>query len=188
MSLSHSQTPDEEELRKHAENDAELLDLLDEKGRVKGVVRRSEVHGNPSLRHPSVHVFVVNSKGEFFLQKRSDYKKVQPGKWDTSVGGHIPAGESYEQGALRELEEELGVFMPDASRLEFRHDFIWKSDFETEHTRTFILRYDGPFKLNPAEVSDGRFWTVEEIKKAYGRGVFTPNLEVELKQLGIVQA
>ena len=165
-----------------------MLDLLDEQGRVVGMVRRSEVHGNPSLRHPSVHVFVVNSKGDVFLQRRSDYKKVQPGKWDTSVGGHIPAGENYEQGALRELEEELGVTLPDTSRLVRHHDFVWQTDFETEHTRTFILRYEGPFKLHPAEVSDGRFWTVGEIRASYGRGVFTPNLELELRNLGIVQA
>ncbi len=186
--MSHPpQNPsNEEELRNLAENGAELLDSLDEKGRVIGVVRRSDAHGNPALRHPSVHVFVINAAGEYFLQKRSEYKKVQPGKWDTSVGGHIPAGETYEQGALRELEEELGVVLSDPARLEFHHDLIWQSDFETEHTRTFILRYDGPFKVNPVEVSDGKFWPEEELREACGKGVLTPNLELELKNLGIV--
>ncbi len=186
MTHHHSHPSDEEELRKLAENGGEMLDRLDEKGRVIGTVRRSDAHGNPALRHPSVHVFVVNAAGEYFLQKRSGYKKVQPGKWDTSVGGHIPAGETYEQGALRELQEELGVTLPDASRLEFHHDFIWESGFETEHTRTFILRYEGPFRLNPAEVSDGRFWSMDELRKTFGRGILTPNLELELKNLGIV--
>jgi isopentenyldiphosphate isomerase len=176
----------ESELRKAAENDGEMLDLLDEQWRVVGSVRRGEVHGNPSLRHPSVHIFVMNAKGEIFLQKRSPYKKVAPGKWDTSVGGHIPAGESYENGALRELSEELGVSLPDPSRLEYHHDFIWSTDFETEHTRTFLLRHEGPFHLHPAEVSEGRFWTAAELKAAAGTGVLTPNLEEELRLLKIL--
>ncbi len=138
------------------------------------------------MRHPSVHIFVMNAKREYFLQKRSLYKKVQPGKWDTSVGGHIPSGESYEKGALRELREELGVSLLDASALEPHHDFIWATDFETEHTRTFILRHEGPFQLNPAEVSEGRFWTVPELREAVGTGVLTPNLEAELRHLGIL--
>jgi isopentenyldiphosphate isomerase len=186
MTHCHPQPSDEEELRKQAENGAEMLDLLDEKGRVIGTVQRSDAHGNPALRHPSVHIFVVNSKGEYFLQKRSVYKKIQPGKWDTSVGGHIPAGETYEQGALRELEEELGVSLPDASPLKLHHEFVWQSSFETEHTRTYILRYEGPFKLNPVEISEGRFWPVEELKKNLGKGILTGNLEAELKYLGIV--
>jgi len=177
--------PTESELQKAAENDGEMLDLLDASGNVVGVVQRAKVHGNPALRHPSVHVFVVNSKSEYYLQKRSHYKKIQPDKWDASVGGHIPAGETYEQGALRELQEELGVALDDASRLERHHDFVWATDFETEHTRTFILRHEGPFHPSPAEVSDGRFWTAEELKAAYGTGIFTPNLELELRQMGV---
>ena len=173
------------DLQKAAENDEEILDLLDASGNVTGTVRRAEVHGNPSLRHRAVHVFVTDSQGRYFLQKRSSYKRVQPDKWDTSVGGHIPAGETYEQGALRELEEELGIILADPTHLVKRHDFIWSTDFETEHTRTFLLLYEGPFHLNAAEISDGRFWTVDELRNSYGLGVFTPNLELELRQLGI---
>ena len=178
--------PTESDLRKAAEYDDEMLDQLDESGRVVGTVRRALVHGNPALRHPSVHVFVVNAAGAYYLQKRSPYKRVQPNKWDTSVGGHIPAGESYEQGAVRELEEELGIRLDDPSRLARHHDFIWATDYETEHTRTFLLRHEGPFRLNPAEVADGRFWTTDELRAAVGKGELTPNLEMELGYLGIL--
>jgi len=176
---------DPDALRRAAENDGEMLDLLDEAGRVIGTVQRSLVHGNPALRHRAVHVFVTDGKGAYYLQKRSPYKRVQPGKWDTSVGGHVPSGESYEQGALRELEEELGVQLPDASSLLFHHDFVWATDFETEHIRTFLLTYEGPFHCNEAEVSEGRFWTVEELRSARAQGILTPNLELELKHLGV---
>lgn len=168
-----------------AENDEEMLDLLDAEGRVIGTVRRGLVHGDPSLRHRAVHVFVVNAAGDFYLQKRSARKKVQPDKWDTSVGGHVPSGESYEEGARRELEEELGVPLEDPSALRFHHDFVWSNDFETEHIRTFVLRYEGPFRLQAAEVSDGRFWSFAELRAAVGKGVLTPNLEAELRLMGV---
>lgn len=175
----------ESDLQKAAENDEELLDLLDVSGKIVGIVRRAEVHGNPALRHRAVHIFVLNSHGHYFLQKRSSYKRVQPNKWDTSVGGHIPAGETYEQGAFRELGEELGIQLADPTRLMHHHDFVWSTDFETEYTRTFLLLHEGPFHLNAAEVSDGRFWTSKELRESFGQGVFTPNLELELQKLGI---
>ncbi len=96
----------------------ELLDLVDERGETVGTVRRGDCHGDPSLAHRAVHVFVKNSAGELFLQKRATSKRIQPGKWDTSVGRHLAPGESYEAGALRELEEELGVTLADPSQLE----------------------------------------------------------------------
>jgi len=169
-----------------AENDEELLDLLDEEGLVIGRARRGDAHGQPSLRHRAVHIFVVNPKGEFYLQKRSRNKRVAPGLWDTSVGGHVPSGESYEEGALRELEEELGIVLPDPSPLRRHHDWIWTSDLETEHTRTFILKWDGPFHLNRTEVEDGRYWSMKEMERACGHGVLTENLEAELKNLGLI--
>jgi len=76
--------------------------------------------------------------------------------------------------------------LDDPSRLARHHDFIWATDYETEHTRTFLLRHEGPFRLNPAEVADGRFWTTDELRAAVGKGELTPNLEMELGYLGIL--
>ncbi len=166
-----------------AENDEEMLDLLDEGGRIVGRVRRGDVHGNPALRHRAVHIFVVNPAGDYYLQKRSRLKRVAPGLWDTSVGGHVPAGESYEEGALRELAEELGILLPDASALERHHDWVWSTGFETEHTRTYLLRWDGAVRPDPVEVEEGRFWTPNELKAAVGKGILTDNLEMELTNL-----
>ena len=84
-----------------------LLDIVDEAGRIVGRETRKCCHGNPALIHRSVHVFVFNSAGELYLQKRSMSKDVQPGKWDTSVGGHLDHGEEYDAAVLREMEEEL---------------------------------------------------------------------------------
>jgi isopentenyldiphosphate isomerase len=168
------------------EDGGELLEIVDESGCVIRRAPRGQFHGDPSLAHRAVHVFVKNSCGDFFLQKRSHTKRVQPGRWDTSVGGHLAPGESYEAAALRELEEELGVRLTDASRLRHAHDYVWRSEIETEHVRTFVLDNEGPFTLHPEEIDDGRFWSEREMREAVGTGVLTPNLEEELRRLKVI--
>lgn len=169
-----------------SDRDDEILDLVDDRNRVIGRVRRGNVHGNPSLQHRAVHVFVRNRHGDLFLQKRSANKHIQPGKWDTSVGGHVETGQSYEEAARKEAAEELGIPADASIRLKFSHDYVWRSDVETEHIRTFLIEYEGPFKLQPEEVTEGRFWTVGELKAAAGTGILTPNLEEELHLLNIL--
>lgn len=155
----------------------EWFDLVDEAGRPTGHrALRSECHGNPDLLHQAVHVFVVNRSGELFLQKRSMRKDIQPGKWDTSVGGHVDAGENAADAVKRELREELGVV---AGEPEFLYQYLWRSPVESELIRSFRLRFDGPFFLQASELDDGRFWSVAEIGQALGRGIFTPNFEFE---------
>ena len=171
------------------DDDSEQLEIIDESGRVVGRVPRAMCHGDPSLAHRAVHVFVKNSRGDVFLQKRSRAKRVQPGRWDTSVGGHLAPGEGYGAAALRELEEELGVKLADPARLVRCHDYVWRSAIETEHVRTFVLEHvehDGPFTLHPEEIEDGRFWSEREIREAVGTGVLTPNLEEELRRLAAI--
>ncbi|MCK5249813.1 MAG: NUDIX domain-containing protein, partial [Spirochaetaceae bacterium] len=70
----------------------EIFDLVDDEDRVIGRAGRDEVHGNPALLHRVVHVLVFDGRGRIFLQKRAEDKDVQPGRWDTSVGGHVDAG------------------------------------------------------------------------------------------------
>lgn len=167
------------------EQETELLEVVDESGRTLRLAPRSECHGNPSLVHRAVHVFVRDQAGRVFLQKRSLGKRIQPGKWDTSVGGHVDPGESYELAATRELEEELGIELGEFGHLEHRHDYVWSTYLETEQVRTFELTCEGPFRLHPQEIDDGRFWTEAELRDAVGQGVLTPNLEHELRLMGI---
>ena len=70
----------------------EYFDVVTEEGQVVGKASREECHGDPSLIHRAVHVIICNSRGDILLQKRSPAKKIQPGKWDTSVGGHVISG------------------------------------------------------------------------------------------------
>ncbi|MBN1143304.1 MAG: hypothetical protein JXA72_02730, partial [Bacteroidales bacterium] len=74
----------------------EWLPLLNSKGEIIGKAPRSVCHSDKSLLHPVVHLHVLNNNGEIYLQKRPMNKLVQPGKWDTAVGGHISYGEDVE--------------------------------------------------------------------------------------------
>jgi isopentenyldiphosphate isomerase len=155
----------------------EWFDLVTAEGDIIGKALRSECHGNPDLLHQAVHVFVVHPEtGDLFLQQRSHRKDIQPGKWDTSVGGHVDSGEPAADAAVRELREELGL---DHGPPEFMYRYLWNSPVESELIRSYRIHHAGPFTLQPEELDDGRFWTLTEIESHLGTDLFTPNFESE---------
>lgn len=157
----------------------ELFDIYSSDGVCIGSAPRSECHGNPALLHHSAQVFVFDSAGRILLQKRSPDKDIQPGRWDTSVGGHLAAGEDYLTAARRETAEELGV----AEELEFVHffDIAIRNSIESEDVRVFRTIYDGPFSFQRSEIDSIRFFTADELKDPEWQKDFTPNLINELK-------
>ena len=138
----------------------EMFDVVDEANRVTGQLSRHEVH-RQRLRHRAVHIFVFNRKGELFLQKRSRFKDLNPGRWDSSSAGHVNASHDYDETAARELQEELGVAAPlsligelPASR-ETGHEFV----------RIYRAEHDGPFVWPRAEIESGAFFPVELVER-----------------------
>ena len=87
----------------------EQLPIVDESGKVIGKAARSVCHHGEKLLHPVVHLHVLDNNRAIYLQKRPLNKQIQPGKWDTSVGGHISFGEDIETSLKREAWEEIGL-------------------------------------------------------------------------------
>lgn len=154
----------------------EYLEVVNELGEIINTLPRSAIHGNPSLMHRVVHVLVFNRRGELLLQKRSMNKDVAPGKWDTSVGGHIDAGETISEAVKREMEEELGIA---ALEPEFLYTYIHSNSYETELVYTHSCIHSGKIKFNQYEINEVRPWRIEEIKENLGKGVFSDNFENE---------
>ncbi len=149
----------------------EWLPLLNDKGEVIGKAPRSVCHSDKQYLHPVVHLHVINSKNGIYLQKRP-MNKIQPGKWDTAVGGHIAFGEDIETGLQREALEEIGIKY---FKKKLVANYIWESDIEREFVFCFITNYDGSITINRGELADGKFWSHSEIKNNLGKGIFTPN-------------
>ncbi len=154
----------------------EILPIVDEKGNVTGKASREKCHSGSFILHPVVHIHLINEE-RLYLQKRSYDKDIQPGKWDTSVGGHIMYGDDPFTSAQREAEEELGI--KTGLNLIPVCRYVWHSEVEKEYYHVFKSYHSGEIKIDNYEVIDGKYWEREEINKSIGKGIFTPNFEYE---------
>jgi len=167
-------------IRKRRFKTEEMLAEVDENGKIIGQISRSEAHNGSKKLHPVIHVHIINSKGEILLQKRSMTKTIQPGRWDTAVGGHISYGEKIESALERETQEELGLYN---LKFNFVTKYIWKSEIESELVFVFISQHE-EFNFKPnSEVDEVRFWDKNKISKNLGKNIFTPNFEVEFVKI-----
>ena len=165
-------------ISKLKDNEEEMFPIVDENGNMTGAATRGECHNGSKLLHPVVHLHVFNSAGDLYLQKRPAWKDIQPGKWDTSVGGHVDLGENVPEALKREVWEELGI--TDFTPVPLGH-YVFESDRERELVTAFRTVYDGP--ITPSEELDGgRFWSLAEIRDNLGKDLFTPMFESEFSR------
>jgi isopentenyl-diphosphate delta-isomerase len=144
--------------------DDEIYDVVDMDDRVIGKAPRKEIH-QKNLIHRSVHTFVFNPEGGLFLQKRSLNKDENPGYWDTSSAGHVDTGEDYLTAANRELTEELGISetLVPFMRIKACEESYW------EHVTAYTCITRQSIVINPAEISEGRFWSLDEISETLSK-------------------
>jgi len=154
----------------------EIIEVVDIHGSVISTAARSDVHRNPALIHQVVHVLVFDRQGNLLLQKRSMDKDVAPGKWDTSVGGHVAPGEDIHAAAQRELREELGIEIKD---IVFLHRYLFTNSCESELVSTFTGISEGEIVFNKKEIDGVKYWSPKDITDQLGRGVFSNHFERE---------
>ena len=154
----------------------EMFPVVDSSGLVEGIASRQYCHSGSKVLHPVVHLHIVDRFGRLYLQKRSMKKDIQPGKWDTAVGGHVDFGETLLEALFRESSEELGL-------REFNPIYIESYVFESEIEKELVNVYAavGSFTLSPDmdEVDEGRYWDIKDIEENLGKSQMTPNFEQE---------
>lgn len=160
----------------------ELLSVVDENDRVIGQKGRGEIH-RLGLRHRSVHLLIFNQAGDVLLQKRSMQKDNCPGYWDSSVAGHVEAGESYGQCLMREVTEELGI---ELSQLPGK---ICKLSPNKNNGMEFCQAYqavhEGPFSPEKSEIDELCWFSQNEICEWLEQGgeALTHSVRVIIAQL-----
>ncbi|HPF50955.1 MAG TPA: NUDIX domain-containing protein [Draconibacterium sp.] len=165
---------------KKAWSKEEWVPLVDEQGKVVGQAPRSHVHNGSKLLHPVVHLHVINGNGEILLQKRPLNKLIQPGKWDTAVGGHISTGETLEQALQKEAAEEIGLRQFSAK---LQQVYKWESEVEAELVYMFTTSNTHEIAIQSDEVEELRYWSAKEITSKVQDKLFTPNFLIEFKLL-----
>jgi len=156
----------------------EYFDVLDENGIKTGAIKpREEVHRDGDW-HRAVYVWILNSKKELLLQKRSPEKDSHPNFWDISAAGHVLAGKNSLETAVREVEEELGLKIKE-SDLEYLYSYNHRT---IQNNGTFInggvydeylLKIDldlSNLKLQKEEVSDVKFINYVELEELVKNG------------------
>ena len=163
-----------------ARSGVEWFPVVEASGLVVGRATRQYCHSGAKPLHPVIHIHIIDRMSRIYLQKRSLRKDIQPGKWDTAVGGHVSYGELIREAVYREASEELKL-------MDFNPIYLETYEFESPVEREMVNVYAavGSYDLQPDldEVDDGRWWSVEEIDANIGKGVFTPNFESEFQMI-----
>ena len=159
---------------------SEWFPITEPSGMVVGRSSREYCHSGAKPLHPVIHIHIIDRQSRIYLQKRSMRKDIQPGKWDTAVGGHVSYGESIIEAVCREASEELGL-------TDFNPIFVETYEFESSIEREMVNVFAavGSYELHPDldEVDEGRWWELSEIDASMGKGVFTPNFESEFTMI-----
>ena len=159
----------------------EIIDKVDEQDNTIGEVSKAEAH-EEGLWHRASTIFVFNKKGELLVQKRSPHVQ-RPNKLSGSASGHLDKGESYEEGAKRELKEELGI----NCNIKPIADYTFTADYlnntkDREHVKLFTCTYEGDFNLQKEELSQIMFMPIKDVKAIIDTDKVTPGFRRDFKK------
>ncbi len=152
-----------------AVNPDEILIVVDEDNNIVGQESRRVVH-KKSLWHRTAHIWIVDGKGNLLCHKRSLKKDSDPGMWDPRFGGHLGPNEDFEDAAIGETQEEIGLKL---STKQLRVLGIFRSDHDKEFQGDFEIVWDGnlsDLKLEPDEIDEVKWFSFDEISNLYKVG------------------
>ena len=152
---------------------AELVEVVDDDGRVLEVVTRARMRAG-RLRHRCTFVVVRDPAGRVLVHQRSPHKDMWPSRWDLAAGGVVRAGEDWDDAAARELAEEVGVAGVALTPL-VDGVVAYTDDDVAELARIWSAAWDGPVTFSDGEVVDARWVTVEELRQLVERQPFVPD-------------
>ncbi len=147
----------------------ELVAIVDETNNVVRSATRREMRAK-GLPHRATYIAIFNSRGDLYVQRRTMTKDVYPGLLDPVSGGVVQADESYEESAVRELAEEMGIH---GVALEPQFDFYFADGPGKVWGRLFRCQWDGPVVPQPEEVVEVVLLTPDEILAEPSK--FTPD-------------
>ena len=154
----------------------EIVDLYDnQKRNLHKTFERFSGEPQKGEYKQTVHIWILNSKGELLIQRRSDTRERNPGKW-AFTGGGVDSGETSLQGAIRELGEELGMIVKDKEM-----DFI--ISFKREHVfvDVWLIKKDisvSDLKLQEEEVSEVKWVSIEELTEMIRNNEFVKSIKL----------
>lgn len=140
--------------------------LVDTNDTPIGTMEKMEAHQR-GLLHRAFSILLFNSNGEILLQKRASTKYHSGGLWTNTCCSHPLPGESIEEAVQRKLYQEMGIRH---LTLDFAYKFIYKAELGkglTEHEcdYVFIGQFDGIPVVNPDEVEDWKYQSLQSIRK-----------------------
>jgi isopentenyldiphosphate isomerase len=148
----------------------ELVDVIDGEGHTAATVTRREMRAR-RLPHRCVYVLVFNRRGELFIHLRTASKDLYPSCWDATIGGVLAAGESFDDGARRELHEELGI----EAAPELLFPFRYADSATLVQAMVYRVVHEGPFRLQPEEIIRGESMPPDEVTLRAARDPFCPD-------------
>lgn len=150
----------------------EIFDVVDEDDVVIGEAARSDCHDKGFI-HRSVMFFVFDSTGKVLVTRRTQNKDFFPGYWSIVLGGHVRSGESYEEAAAREIEEEIGI----SAKPTLISFFKKRIPEEKENVKVFGVVAEDKIKLNEDELECGEFLEFNKLEKRIEGENFLPETE-----------
>lgn len=166
--------------------DDEKLILVDKHDNILGYKSKVECHEGEGILHRAFSIFILNSKNQLLLQKRSDQKLLWPLYWSNSCCSHPRKSEDYEIAIHRRLKEELGI----DTELKYLFKFQYQANFENigsenELCSVYIGRSDDLVSVNENEIAEWKFIDIEQMENDMVEHpeIFTPWFKMEWEKI-----